>query len=59
MDIMYRSNDSDGNVYDTDQDIPDPNIPDPNIPDPNIPDPNIEVNEPDIDEETFMNPPQS
>ena len=44
MDIMYRSNDSDGNVYDTD---------------PNIPDPNIEVNEPDIDEETFMNPPQS
>ena len=64
MDIMYRSNDSDGNVYDTDQDmpdpnIPDPNIPDPNIPDPNIPDPNIEVNVPDIDEETFMNPPQS
>jgi len=49
MDIMYRSNDSDGNVYDTDQDMPDPNIPDPNI----------EVNEPDIDEETFMNPPQS
>jgi uncharacterized protein with PQ loop repeat len=59
MDIMYRSNDSDGNVYDTDQDMPDPNIPDPNIPDPNIPDPNIEVNVPDIDEETFMNPPQS
>ena len=49
MDIMYRSNDSDGNVYDTDQDMPDPNIPDPNI----------EVNVPDIDEETFMNPPQS
>lgn len=49
MDIMYRSNDSDGNVYDTDPDMPDPNIPDPNI----------EVNEPDIDEETFMNPPQS
>ena len=58
---MNSSNDSDGNVYDTDQDIPDPDMPDPDMPDPDIdiPDTDIEVNEPDIDEETFVNPPQS